>query len=309
MNADIRIYPSEELSHLDMAELMDASLLRDGILQGCALSIVSHELTIASGRLIIKGRLGVVTAGQIDRPTVTATQTCQVCAICDLTAENPFTIEMLTQGGYENLMARANNYTDETFNIDSGVHVFKLGTCTVDPSVGVTAVTPISNSNRSAKNRALINTMQSTLTTLQNNLTTLTTRVSTLITRLRATSSDRQYVRTYTTSSFEYTVKNFAANTTHSFTIDSGGTGTIDLTGTSAQTGAVMPSNASAVAIARITVSNSNIVLQGYNIDGDGQGSIKLRNISNSAISSFTLSGKLILLLRDPLLPSSVPIP
>lgn len=158
MNAEIVIFPAQEISALDMAELMDAALLRDGILQGCELSVDSdHELQITSGRMIIKGRLAIVTAGQIDRPEgILTSQTCYVTAICDLTGENPFTIEMLKQGEHSDLVNRAADYTDASFNVNNGVAIFELGTTTVDPTVGVTAFTPIATDQRLAKNRAAI---------------------------------------------------------------------------------------------------------------------------------------------------------
>lgn len=158
MNAEIVVFPAQAISALDMAELMDAALLRDGILQGCSLSIDSnHELQITSGRMIIKGRLAIVTAGQIDRPEgILTSQTCYITAMCDLSGENPFTIEMLTAGDHSDLVDRAQDYTDTSFNVNAGVAIFELGTTTVDPTVGVTAFTPIATDQRSAKNRAAI---------------------------------------------------------------------------------------------------------------------------------------------------------
>lgn len=158
MNAEIVVFPAQTISALDLAEMMDAALLRDGILQGCSLSVdSSHELQITSGRMIIKGRLAIVTAGQIDRPEgILTSQTCYVTAICDLSGENPFTIEMLTAGDHSTLVSRAEDYTDTSFNVNDGVAIFELGTATVDPTIGVTAFTPIATDQRSAKNRAAI---------------------------------------------------------------------------------------------------------------------------------------------------------
>lgn len=144
MNADIRIFPASELSDLDMAELMDAALIDNGVLQGCELSVNGNELLIASGRLIIKGRLAVVTSGQIERPNgVLSRQTCHVCAVCDLNADPPFTIVNLRQGDYDTLVSRAAGYSDTEFNVGSGVAIFELGTSVVDPTVGVVSVAPV----------------------------------------------------------------------------------------------------------------------------------------------------------------------
>lgn len=177
MNADIRIYPAAELSALDMAELMNAALLNDGILQGCGLSVSSNELHIASGRMVIKGRLAVVTAGTIERPEdVLSRQTCHVCAICDLNADTPFTIENLKQGDYDELVSRASGYTGDTFNVNNGVALLELGTTVVDPSEGVVSVAAASG--LSGKNATKVNALTGDVS----NIRTLVTNVKTEIT-------------------------------------------------------------------------------------------------------------------------------
>ena len=151
MNAEIRIFPAHKLEAVDMAVLMDASLIRDGVVQGCELTIEQNELQIATGRLMIHGRMGVVTAGQIDRPTsISSTQTCYLCAVCDLSAEEPFTIGIYTATEYNALLDRAKLYTGDKFNANDGVAAFKMADVTVNPSKGVTAITQ--NENWSAKN-------------------------------------------------------------------------------------------------------------------------------------------------------------
>ena len=177
MNADIRIYPAAELSALDMAELMNAALLNDGILQGCGLSVSSNELSIASGRMVIKGRLAVVTAGAIERPEdVLSRQTCHVCAICDLNADTPFTIENLKQGDYDDLVSRASGYTGDTFNVNNGVAFLELGTTVVDPSVGVVSVAAASG--LSGKNATKVNALAGDVSSIR----TLVANVKTEIT-------------------------------------------------------------------------------------------------------------------------------
>lgn len=178
MNADIRIFPAKELAALDMAELMDAALIKDGgILQGCGLSVTpQHELQITSGRIIIKGRLAVVTGGLISRPSgITRTQTCYVCAICDLLAANPFTIEILKSGDYDAVLARADGFSDRAFNVNSGVHVFTMGTVVIDPSVGVTSVT--ATTDRYAKNH---HALDEALKPVNNNIAAANTAISKL---------------------------------------------------------------------------------------------------------------------------------
>ena len=158
MNAAIKVFPAQMFDALDMAEIVDAALLRDGIIQGCELSVGNdHELQITSGRMVIKGRLAVITAGQINRPEgILTSQECYITAVCDLSGENPFAIEMLTSGDHSDLVDRAGDYTDDSFNVNNGVWLLELGTVTVDPSVGVTAFTPIETEQRSAKNRSAI---------------------------------------------------------------------------------------------------------------------------------------------------------
>lgn len=142
MNADIRIFPAHKLEAVDMAELMNASLLRDGVIQGCGLSIEQNELQIAAGRIIIQGRLAVVSAGTVERPSdISKTQTCYLCAVCDLSAEEPFILAIYTQDQYNSLMNRVNLYKDGTFNVNEGVAAFKLADITVDPTIGVTKIT------------------------------------------------------------------------------------------------------------------------------------------------------------------------
>lgn len=183
MNADIRIYPAAELSALDMAELMNAALLNDGILQGCGLSVSSNELHIASGRMVIKGRLAVVTAGAIERPEdVLSRQTCHVCAICDLNADTPFTIENLKQGDYDELVSRASGYTGDTFNVNNGVAILELGTTVVDPSEGVVSVAAASG--LSGKNATKVNALTETIT---RNASSATTQINGVKTELNNT--------------------------------------------------------------------------------------------------------------------------
>lgn len=192
MNADIRIYPAEELSALDMAELMDAALIVDGVLQGCGLFVQNNELYVTSGRIIIKGRLGVITGGMIERPSgVLSRQTCHICAVCDLVAENPFTIQNLKQGDYDELVSRASGYSDRTFNVDNGVAIYKIGTSVVDPSVGVVSATPVSyfSGKNADKFQTLVNTVNNNATAAQTNLNNAVTAINSTISGVRDSGS------------------------------------------------------------------------------------------------------------------------
>ena len=92
VSADIPIYPNKEMLSVDMAEIMDAAILKSGIIQGCAISLSAGSLNITDGRIVIKGRLGVVTGGVIPVPTLDTTTTCTLVAVCDLSSTNPFYI-------------------------------------------------------------------------------------------------------------------------------------------------------------------------------------------------------------------------
>lgn len=119
--ADIRIYPGKELFASDMAEILRASLVNSGRIQGCVISESDGVLSISSGRIAIAGRVGVVTGGTIPVPALSANAQCMVVAICDLSRENePMRIEMLSPDDYATLQANAT--AAESFN-DSGTGI------------------------------------------------------------------------------------------------------------------------------------------------------------------------------------------
>lgn len=162
MNATIKIYPDREMLALDMAEALDAATIRSGIIQGCTFNTQSGSLNVSDGRLMIKGRLAVVTQGTIETPEVATTSSMFVCAICDLTQNGsdeggeqlePITLEILTQNQYDNI---ANNLDAEDFNASNGRWIVKLGTVTVAPDGTVSnwkavaeAATPAKVNNKS----------------------------------------------------------------------------------------------------------------------------------------------------------------
>ena len=157
MNATIKIYPDREMLALDMAEALDAATIRSGIIQGCTFNTQSGSLNVSDGRLMIKGRLAVVTQGTIETPVVATTDTMFVCAICDLTQNGsdeggeqlePITLEILTADQYDNY---ARELDDENFNASNGRWVVKLGTVTVAPDGTVSNWKAIANAASPSK--------------------------------------------------------------------------------------------------------------------------------------------------------------
>lgn len=141
MNADIRIYPDKELKAVDMAVMLDALSVADGVIQGCDVSLTSGHLHIEDGRILIKGRLGVVTAGDIETPTLAASATCRLLAVCDLAIDSPFYLSLFPATEYDALVERCEAITD--FNAMNGVAFIELGQAEVDASTGtVTLWTP-----------------------------------------------------------------------------------------------------------------------------------------------------------------------
>lgn len=137
--ADIRIYPGKELFASDMAEILRASLVNSGRIQGCVISNSDGVLSITSGRIAIAGRVGVVTGGTIPTPTLSANAQCTVVAICDLSRENDtIRIEMLTADDYATLQANAT--AAESFNDSgTGIQYVELAYATVNASTGKVA--------------------------------------------------------------------------------------------------------------------------------------------------------------------------
>lgn len=135
---DIRIFPNKEMTSVDMAEIMDAALPNTGVIQGCELHLVNGVFNIDSGRLVVGGRLGVVTGGTIPNPTtLTTTSTCYLLAVCDLSnSETPFYFKLATVDELDQL-GLAIEDVNTTFNINSGLRALFFGYCTVDPATGL----------------------------------------------------------------------------------------------------------------------------------------------------------------------------
>lgn len=178
MNADIRVYPDKEMKAIDMAEIVDSVQLANGIIQGCGVSIVQNALHIDDGRILINGRLGVVTAGNIELPELEATTTCYLAAVCDLAIQNPFYIALLTGADKSALDQKKSQITN--FNAGNGVDYVILGTASVNPTTNVVSNwtpqndSPVSNTTFITQIR---NALNNRITSVSNSLTTLSNKI------------------------------------------------------------------------------------------------------------------------------------
>lgn len=135
---DIRIFPNKEMTSVDFAEMMDTAIFNTGVIQGCSVTELGGVLSISSGRLVVGGRLGVVTGGTIPVPTGVATrQNCWLMAVCDLSSnENPFYFLLATADDLDRLGIATGNDTP-TFNVEGGRNAVTLGVCEFDPATGL----------------------------------------------------------------------------------------------------------------------------------------------------------------------------
>lgn len=178
MNADIRVYPDKEMKAIDMAEIVDSVQLANGIIQGCGVSIVQNALHIDDGRILINGRLGVVTAGNVELPELEATTTCYLTAVCDLAIQNPFYIALLTGADKSALDQKKSQITN--FNAGNGVDYVILGTASVNPTTNVVSNWTPQN-DRPVSNTTFItqirNALNNRITSVSNSLTTLSNKI------------------------------------------------------------------------------------------------------------------------------------
>lgn len=136
VSADLRIFPNKEMFSVDMAEVLDAAILKDGIIQGCSISITNGVPNITAGRIVISGRLGVITAGSIPIPTLSSQQTCSVVAVCDLrTSANPFYVAIVDTDGLQTLNSAKSS--GDGFNVEGTLDYVVLGTVVVNPVTGL----------------------------------------------------------------------------------------------------------------------------------------------------------------------------
>ena len=141
-SVELRVFPGKEMMAIDMAEALDAAMIYSGIVQGCTIHYESQKLSIDSGRIIIKGRIGVVTGGDLDEyPELSSETSCKLLAVCDLSADTPFYLRYFTTAEFEALRAAAENISD--FNAGNGIAWVTLGTAKINPATQrVTEWTP-----------------------------------------------------------------------------------------------------------------------------------------------------------------------
>lgn len=157
LTTELRIFPNKELFAVDMAEIVNTSVPLSGIIQGCAITLndVTGTLSIETGRILINGRLGVITEdGTLAAPTVegSANVQCHVVAVCNLSSTlSPFTIEIVNQVTYEEY-ARRREATKDVFNVQDGFSYHYLGSVMVNPTSGkIVSWTPSVNADAKKK--------------------------------------------------------------------------------------------------------------------------------------------------------------
>lgn len=178
VTADIRIFPNKEMFSVDMAEVLDAGILRSGVIQGCHISETNGVLNIDSGRIVIGGRLGVVTGGVIPLPSISVESSCTVLAVCDLrNNQQPFYVAMVDSAGLDALNSART--TDGTFNVVNGLDYVILGTVTANPATGLVSNWVPSESATAKKGKDLYSELTSNIKVLYvNRNVTLPTRIA-----------------------------------------------------------------------------------------------------------------------------------
>ena len=186
LTTELRIFPDKELFAIDMAEILDTAVMFSGVIQGCGVTFnqVAGTLTVESGRILIRGRLGVITtSGDVAAPVLTgsANVTCYLVAACNLsTLSQPFTVEIITPSTYEEYRQRKAS-TADTFNTQDGFDFIVLGTVSVNPTSGkIVSWTPSNDASKDRTNSKIVNAMAERLTTAERTLNTLNSSVSTL---------------------------------------------------------------------------------------------------------------------------------
>ena len=165
VTADIRIFPNKEMFSVDMAEVLDAGILRSGVIQGCHISETNGVLNIDSGRIVIGGRLGVVTGGVIPLPSISVESSCTVLAVCDLrNNQQPFYVAMVDSAGLDALNSART--TDGTFNVVNGLDYVVLGTVTANPATGLVSNWDAAESATAKKGKDLYSELTSGIKTM-----------------------------------------------------------------------------------------------------------------------------------------------
>lgn len=186
LTTELRIFPDKELFAIDMAEILDTAVMFSGVIQGCGVTFnqVAGTLTVESGRILIRGRLGVITtSGDVAAPVLTgsANVTCYLVAACNLsTLSQPFTVEIITPSTYEEYQQRKES-TADTFNTQDGFDFIVLGTVSVNPTSGkIVNWTPSKDAGQDRTNSKIVNAMAERLTTAERALNTLNSSVTKL---------------------------------------------------------------------------------------------------------------------------------
>ena len=178
VSTDIRVFPAKEMLAADMAYVVDAAMFGSTVLHGCGVTYPNGALTIADGRILIKGRLGYVTGGTIPLPTDSGTY--HLLAVCDLLAPTPFSVGLYSDSEKYDLDDRVDDIADDAFNASSGVRYLELGTAVVDAAQGIvtsyTAADAGSVHDNSTLLAALANSIDNTLGDHQSHLSWLDNR-------------------------------------------------------------------------------------------------------------------------------------
>jgi len=152
VSTDIRVFPAKEMLAADMAYVVDAAMLGSSVVHGCGVTYPDGVLTIADGRILIKGRLGYVAGGTIPLPADSGTY--HLLAVCDLLAPTPFSIGLYSDSEKYALDDRVDDIADDAFNASNGVRYLELGTAVVDAVQGVVTSYTAADAGNVHDNRA-----------------------------------------------------------------------------------------------------------------------------------------------------------
>lgn len=191
VSAELRIFPNKEMFSVDMAEVLAAAILKDGIIQGCDIAIENGVLKFRkNGRMVINGRLGVITAGDVPVPsTITTKGTYSVVAVCDLRGVGPeFYISIATPTDIQNLNSAKSS--GDGFNVEGTLDYIILGTVDINPATGLA-----SNWLRSAST-AVPHKGPNIYTELLDRISALTNSVNDKLTWKESSTSDHEIEHT-----------------------------------------------------------------------------------------------------------------
>lgn len=190
LNAEMKIYPGKEMLALDMAEVLETSVISSGIIQGCGITYSGGTLTLDPGRILIRGRLGYFTGGQIPTTGISASGTYKLLAVCDLAAQDDsmFYVDFFstaTGGDYDSLRNRVEQQNGHFNSIDGAAFV-ELGTAMIDSATGnVTAWTPSNTGVKrdsvayAAINESITNNVATINRSITNNVNAINTKANT----------------------------------------------------------------------------------------------------------------------------------